>query len=413
MAQLMSTCEDEDECLEAGDILQDSTLEQLIDILERENPFSLEWLEFDDPEDLHISLVSEKSCEVLKAVLIRAIKLSQNSNDATRRIHLIKLAFIYSAWVGDKGIASDAIRCMQDINANPTELYTAKTPKSKQTALHLACWMDKGEMVQFVAEQCRSHDILWTVLLDTNINNETALHYACAFHASGALTELLNAAKRGGRQLLVRLLFQPNVGGDSPLMHACYHGAFDVVKLLLCAVTEIDSQLLGDLILHSQVGGQTPLHYSCSQDAPEVVRVLLDSVAQDRKLFEEVLLKENITGDTALAEGCSEGASDAVNVLLTIAKENQLLGELILKVNVLGSTALHKACSHGDKDTVTALLGAAATDNKMLENLVLKKNNEGKTAWDVALCKNNHDTAEALMSKLPQDLVRKWTMNPI
>ena len=149
----------------------------------------------------------------------------------------------------------------------------------KDTALHLACYAGRLEVVQVLLGRPGGKECL----IKENIWAETALHAACTHGRN--------------KELVVHLITQANMSvhvqgkdGHTALHSACYQGHMSIVQLLLehgadtsltakgpasvCSLTagEVEKGDAGDQ--EEEVREQTPLHWAYERGHDEIVTLL-------------------------------------------------------------------------------------------------------------------------------------------
>ncbi len=313
MKQLKAACDGESDLTELGETLNSLPADVLVVSL-ADDGFKC-WISDDEQ-------LNERQCEVIRLLLNRAVELSKRTSGCTLNT-LRKEAFIYSGLIGDIDIATYFLNLFEANSGNQSELLMAKTEIEKKTVLHMACSMNKSDMVEFVLELSGKLDCLDEVLFDRDNIGNTALHSACSFSvleasAAKAILDVIarQDAKVGDNTLLQKAMFQRNEYTDTPLGHACRHschdGATDTIKTLLSAVRD-DREFLGKLMTESDsFFGFKPLHYAFAEETPEGASVLLNEALCDRMLLDIVTSHVNFDGDNALAYACYHGRPHSV-----------------------------------------------------------------------------------------------------
>ncbi len=324
--QLKAANEGEADSSEVTDIVHDLTSEQLLDIMSDNNIYN--WMDVKDGP------VTDRSRDIIKTVLNHIMETSKEATKINK--DLIKLAFIYSAWIGDKDMANTLLQSSSSTGITPSEMLNTTTDVNilKFSPLHMAFKSDNKDMVRYLVQTTKEHDTLENVLFNTDHYHEIALQYGCKKNATDAVKAFLNVLRE-------------------------------------------DKNMLEKVLLHEGSCGHIALHYSTSLDDSGLAEALIDAAKTNQELLEKMLLQGDITDNTPLAEASRNSNTDVVKLLLATSKDLGLLEKVLLQPGEFGCAPLHHCCSvasyhyqmGADIATAHALLDAAAEDRQLLEKV--------------------------------------------
>ena len=257
------------------DILQNISPEQLLEIMGDNSMYK--WIDAQTDGPISDGPVNDSDCHTMTIVVNHLIGIAKQATNLSK--DLMKLAFIYSCWIGDKDLANTVLKLCSSVGSNSSELLTARTDVLKLTPLHMAFKANNSAMVIYLFHASKEHERFQDVLFTTDMYHKIALHYGIE------------------------------------------KNALDAVKTFLDLVGE-DKEICEKVLLHGDSCGYTALHYSTTRDNPDIAQTLINAAKNNKDLLEKMLLQGNITDDTALAEAARHSVNaEVVKLLLDTAKE--------------------------------------------------------------------------------------------
>ena len=253
--------------------------------------------------------------------------------------------------------------------------------------LHLACYNDDEEMVQF--------------LLSNNICNVNELdklgvaplHIAAQRNLNGILKQLLNSPHYSDIQII-------DDSGNVPLHHICKHEVVEKESVVMLASDAT--------ITHQNNDGCNPLHIILSVNYGIVsIQCLLSHPKLTFESKKNALLARDVEDNSPLHLACRRGNSAPVLCLLnSLSFSSELIATALLQENAEKDTPLHLACNNDHIAVVDCVLGHATLSDGCIKKMVTKENKNGNTILHIICHKVCADMLKCILSHLKENVVQ-------
>ena len=251
--------------------------------------------------------------------------------------------------------------------------------------LHLACYNDDEEMVQY--------------LLSNNICNVNELdklgfaplHIAAQRNLNGVLKQLLNSPHYSDIEII-------DDSGNVPLHHICKHEVVEKESVVMLASDAT--------ITHQNNDGCNPLHIILSVNYGIVsIQCLLSHPKLTFESKKNALLARDIEGNSPLHLACDCGNYAPILCLLNSNFGSELIATALLQENAEKDTPLHLACANNHITVIDCVLGHPAL-SELIKEMVTKENKNGNTILHLACCKISADMLKCVLNHLKEDVVQ-------
>ena len=248
----------------------------------------------------------------------------------------------------------------------------------EMSLLHLACYNDDVEMVDFLL----SNNICEVNSLD--ILGFAPLHIA-------ASRNMISIAK-----LLLKSPYHFNINiedkdGNVPLHHLCKR---EVIAAKFVQMLTNDAT-----IRHQNQDGFNPVHFILENSYSTLpIQSILSHAELSLEDKKRAIFAADLKGNTPLHIACKNGKSAPVNVLLKfLSFDNEYITNALLGMNEDGDTSLHLACADGQIHTIECILGSHLLSEECILKAVTQQNRAGMTILHVSCNKVNADVLKCIL----------------
>ena len=283
------------------------------------------------------------------------------------------------------------------IDIMKTLLYDDQGPVNQcnyveMSLLHLACYNDDTEMVEF---------LLCSGICEVNgldILGFAPLHIA-------ATRNIINIAK-----LLLNSPYHSNINiedkdGNVPLHHLCKREvvARDLIQMLASDAT----------ITHQNQKGFNPLHFVFENSySTSTIQCIFSHLKLTLENIKKAIIAADVDRNTPLHLACQSGKSTPVKVLLDFLSsfDSEYVTSALLGKNNSGDTPLHLACTKNQVYIIKSILGSNILSDKCMFKAVTQQNEAGLSILHVSCMKYNADMLKCILLHFKDDNVVESSM---
>jgi ankyrin repeat protein len=264
----------------------------------------------------------------------------------------------------------------------------------EMSLLHLACYNDDKEMVEFLL--CNNNIICELNSLD--ILGFAPLHIAATRNMIDIANFLLNSPYHSDINIADR-------DGNVPLHHLCKREvvARDLIQRLTSDAT----------IVHQNKKGYNPLHFiSENSYSTLTIQCILNHPELTLESKKIAVFAADVDGNTPLHVACLSGKSTPVKVLLDFFSsiDSEYITSALLGKNSSGDTPLHLACTEDQVHIIKCILGSNMLSEECVFKAVTQQNEAGLSILHLSCKKDNTDVLKCILLHLKDVNVVKSSM---